>query len=301
MRAEPSVRAGSLVALAILSCAGGCEGDVIRLGAGREPRDAAADVVGFGAPAAIESISGPDGKDDDPSLSADLTLLYFNSTRNGGAGKEDIWFSRRSDARAAWQPPELVPELNSEDRETGIALAADGLTILFSSDREGGSGGLDVYVARRADRARPWSEPQRVAELCSSQDDLVSSLSSSGRSIYLARRDGDDDDDYDLFVARREAVEQAWQEPLALEGLNTDAEESDAFEAAQGEQLLFTRDEDLYLARRAAGPHQFEAAAPLDELNSADDDRDPWASPDLRYLVFSSNRTGPYLLYEARR
>jgi hypothetical protein len=214
-------------------------------------------------------------------------------------GKEDIWASRRAEADAVWQAPELVRELNSEDRETGIALAADGLAILFSSDRPGGSGGLDVYRAQRAGRTDPWSAPERVADLSSSSDDLVSGTGAGGR-VYLARRDGEDED-YDLFVALRAEGGEGWAEALPLASLNSDDEESDAFEVGGGAQLLFTRDEDLYLALRELGSEQFADAVALDALNSEDDDRDVWATPDLSYAVFSSDRSGAYRLYEVRR
>lgn len=289
-----------LLRLACALCAlSACDGDVIRLGAGRAAPDGGAAAGELAEPVLIESLADGDGKDDDPSLSADLRLLYFNSTRSGGAGKEDIWSARRAGVDAAWEAPEPVRELNSEARETGIALAADGLTILFSSDRPGGSGGLDVYRAQRARRADPWSEPERVADLSSSSDDLVSGTGAGGH-VYLARRDGEDED-YDLFVALREDGAEGWSEALPLANLNSDDEESDAFEVGGGAQLLFTRDEELYLALREPGSEQFADAAALVALNSEADDRDIWATPDLSYAVFSSDRSGAYRLYEAQR
>jgi hypothetical protein len=289
----------TLQLVCVLCAAGACDGDVIRLGSGRATEDAGADAGELAEPAPIESLANADGKDDDPSLSTDLRLLYFNSTRSGGAGKEDIWSSQRAGPDAVWEAPEPVRELNGEDRETGIALAADGLSILFSSDRPGGSGGLDVYRAQRASRADPWSEPERVADLSSSADDLVSGTGAAGQ-VYLARRDGEDDD-YDLFVALRDAGGEGWAEALPLASLNSDDEESDAFEVGGGTQLLFTRDEDLYLARREHEGEQFGDASALDALNSEADDRDVWATPDLSYAVFSSDRSGAYRLYEVRR
>ena len=40
---------------------------------------------------------------------------------------------------------------------------------------------------------------------------------------------------------------------------------------------------------------------PLASLNSEEDDRDAWSTDTLDYIVFSSDRTGAYLLYEATR
>jgi hypothetical protein len=266
---------------------------------GTEP-DATVGVPAFSEPAAIAAIAAEDAKDDDPSLSADLTLLYFNSEREGGAGQEDIWLSTRDSSALPWSAPEPAAELNTEVRETGIALAPEALAIWWSSDREGGAGGLDVYTATRASRGAAWSVPQRVAELSSGADDLISAVSDGGRSVLLARRTGEDDD-YDLFMARRDDPAQPWGEPLAIAELNSDDEESDAFPLAGGAQLLFTRDEDLQLARRERESEPFGQPEPLDTLNSDEDDRDAWASEDFGYVVFSSDRSGSYLLYEAER
>jgi hypothetical protein len=178
-------------------------------------------------------------------------------------------------------------------------LSADGLSVFWSSDRDGGQGGLDVYGATRASRADAWSEIAPVAALNGSGDELVSALSNDGRTLLLARR-ADDDDDYDLYVATRDD-RGAWNEPEAIAELNSDDEESDGFLLGDDLQLIFTRDEDLMLAARTARDQPFAGPQPLETLDSDDDDRDAWASDDLGYVIFSSDRSGSYLLYEATR
>jgi Tol biopolymer transport system component len=255
-----------------------CGGETLSLGDGR-----GAQVVQPGAPVAIAELAS-EGPDDDPSLTSDLERLYFNTRRDGS---EDIWWSARRDG--AWSTPEPASELNTEDRETGIALARDGLQIWFSSDRDGD---LDVYTATRATRDGTFATPERVSVLSARGDDLISALDPGG--AYLARR-ADDDEDYDLYFAPRDGDSFAEAQPIA--SLNTDQEESDAFPVDDG--LLFTRDGDLFLARRLDdGSYQ---AKPLAELNSSADDRDAWATPDLSVLIFSSDRAGEYQLYESRR
>jgi Tol biopolymer transport system component len=252
----------------------------------------------FSPPLTIATISGTDTIDDDPSLTADLTELYFNSQRTSATEQEDIWRSIRGASEPSWPPPESVDELNTEYRETGIAIAPDGLTIWFSSDRPESGGGLDIFVAARAERGAPWSPAERVAELSSEDDDLVSAVSASSLSVFLARRTGEADD-YDLFMSDRASASAAWRPSVPIAELNTDAGESDAFLA--GEELFFTRAEDLHVARRTAPTGAFSASVPLTDLNSSEDDRDPWVSADSQYMIFSSNRSGSYMLYEAWR
>jgi Tol biopolymer transport system component len=247
---------------------------------------------------ALSSIS--QGKDDDPALTGDLTQLYFDSRRDGGSGREDLWHSTRASASDAWATPAPVAELNTSGRETGIALAADGLTVWFSSDRSGGAGGLDVYVATRATPSAAFEPATRVESLSSKGDDQISFVDPSQTTAFMARRDGEDDD-YDLYIVRRATQLEPWSAATPLTALNTDEGESDAFSVEGGARLLFTRAGDLYLAERGASPDEYAQAVPLTSVNSEQDDRDPWASEDLRYLVFSSKRSGSYLLYEARR
>jgi hypothetical protein len=225
--------------------------------------------------------------------------LFFDSRRSGGTGKEDIWQATRSAADAAWNTPTPVGELNTNVRETGLALSSDGLRIWFSSDRDGGAGGLDVYTAARSDRAATFVGITRVAELSTPGDDLISAVDDAQETMWLARRD-DDDDDYDLYVARRSGTQAPWSTAVAIDELNTDKEESDAFVVRGGQQLIFTRSGDLYLTVRAADG-RYGAAEAIADVNSERDDRDAWASDDLRTLVFSSDRSGEYLLYQAVR
>lgn len=303
-----------------LGCAA-CSEPVISLGAGRGSEEAGTQDSGiteggttdagtaeasapeggrFSDPAPLPNISTDGGRDDDPSLSADLTLLFFNSRREGGKGREDIWFATRASATDVWEPPRSLDALNTEQRETGIALSADGLRLWFSSDRDGGQGGLDVYLSARSARSEAWSAPERVPELCSNQDDLISAVTEDGRTAYLARREGEDDD-YDLFVATRDSSAATFSAPVPLSELNSGKEESDAFPFAEQLKLVLTRDEDLWLAERSQRSAPFGLSGAIEELNSDADDRDAWLSQDGRHVVFSSDRDGDYVLFEAHR
>jgi hypothetical protein len=268
--------------------------------AGTPPADAAEPDVPFGEPRVIAELSGADSSDDDPSLSEDRLLLCFNSKRDEGEGAEDIWCTSRAAVTAPWQPPTPLTDLNTERRETGIALSLDGLTLWFSSDRQEGDDGLDVYVATRESRNASWSEPARVPQLSSSDDDLVSAVDQTARKLLLARR-ASDDEDYDVWIAERATLAEPWQPPQPITGINTNEEESDAFLVGGGASLLFTRDEDLVLARRATPDGPFDSGEPLAALNSDADDRDAWANAALTYVVFSSDRDGSHKLYEAER
>lgn len=306
MRADLA-RALSALALTVLTA---CAGESLVLGDGKLDVREPATNASFDEPQVIAGLDSGDPNDDDPSLTADRLILCFNSKRDGGMGKEDIWCTKRSSATSDWESPEPQTDLNTEHRETGIALSLDGLALWFSSNRDGGDGGLDVYTANRSARDAAWSEVARVAELSSDEDDLVSSIDETGLQLLMARRmldthsDDDDDDtedDYDVFIAQRSSLASPWQEPKPIDAINTSDEESDAFLVGAGLSLIFTRDGDLTLSRRASTSATFDRGKPIASLNSADDDRDAWSDAAFDYVVFSSDRDGDHRLYEATR
>lgn len=300
---------------ALLAATAGACHEAVVLGDGRstsdEPdsaveRDASDDasepdsaVPSFSEPTLIEALaSGEDEGDDDPSLNEALTWIFFNSTRQGGSGNEDIWFSRRESSSDPWGTPEPATALNSDARETGMALSEDGLTIYWSSDRDGGAGGLDIYTSQRATLEGPWSEPQAVSAINSSGDDLISAVL-EGRRALFSRRDGDTG--YDLWWARRERLLDAWSAPEPVDEINRDGVASDPFIVRDSGQLLFSREGDLHIANRPSADAPFAEPSPLSTLNSDSEDTDPWSDRDLTYIVFASDRTGEDRLYEARR
>jgi len=285
-----------------------CQGDNLILGDGRAADsgvDSAAPQRDFQPPRVIAELESEDVSDDDPSLTADLLDLCFNSKRDGGMGAEDIWCSRRMHSDETWSAPVAQIALNTERRETGIALALDGLSLWFSSDREGASG-LDVYTASRPTRDAAWSEVARVAELSTADDDLVSSVDETGLRLMMARRtrsDDDDDDagDYDILLSERTTLSDPWQAPSAVSELNSDESESDAYLIGKGLDVVFSRKDDLLWAQRSQTNAPFDHITALNVLNSEKRERDAWSNSAFTYIVFSSDRAGSFRLYEAER
>jgi hypothetical protein len=301
-------RSWLISALLAAATASACQESLV-LGDGRSTADASADanddagepdpaVPSFSEPTLIVGLAGgeEDG-DDDPSLNEALTWLFFNSTRDGGSGDEDIWFSRRASPSEPWAAPKPATTLNTDARETGLALSEDGLTIYWSSDRDGGAGGLDIYSSERSTLEAPWSEPVRVSALSSGGDDLISAVF-EGQLALFSRRDGDTG--YHLWWARRDSPADAWSTPEPID-VNRDGDDSDPFIVRDGRQLLFSREGDLYFTERSSVDAPFAEPSPLPSLNSDGEDTDPWSDRDLTYIVFASDRSGEDRLYEARR
>ena len=65
-------------------------------------------------------------------------------------------------------------------------LSQDGLEIFFSSNRTGGSGGWDIWTAKRIGVDKPFGTPTNVTLLNSSSSDYETNLSSDGLELFFA-------------------------------------------------------------------------------------------------------------------
>ncbi|MHC4949161.1 MAG: hypothetical protein ACYTG1_13045, partial [Planctomycetota bacterium] len=74
-------------------------------------------------------------------------FIYFGSDRAGGAGGWDLYRARRT-AGQVTAPTALGPEINTAADEMDPALGLGGFELLFTSDRDEGRGGHDVYLSR---------------------------------------------------------------------------------------------------------------------------------------------------------
>lgn len=120
-----------------------------------------------------------------PSVLPDGSTIFFVSDRNGS---NDLYRATRTGT--TWSAPAIVPgaNVNSSDwSESYPLISADALTLYFASDRPGGLGLLDIYVAKRATPTSAFDDPVLVTELNTAVNDLPSWLSSDGCELWLSR------------------------------------------------------------------------------------------------------------------
>jgi len=108
----------------------------------------------WGPPVNLGATVNSTAGDAEATLSRDEHWLFFNSARDGGFGNLDIWVSYREHTHDDfdWQPPVNVGSgVNSIAVDTGAAYFENDDTgapqLLFSSNRLGGPGPLDLYVS----------------------------------------------------------------------------------------------------------------------------------------------------------
>jgi hypothetical protein len=120
-----------------------------------------------------------------PAVSGDGTTVYFASNRPGGAGRSDLWMTRR-DASGEWSTPvNLGPVVNTEHDELSPFVTLDGGTLFFSSNGRGGAGEHDIFMS--APMSGSFSEPLNLGPSVNSPaDDLFFSAPAGSERFYLA-------------------------------------------------------------------------------------------------------------------
>ena len=112
--------------------------------------------------------------------------LALHSNRSGGAGSQDLYESVRATRTDPWSVPQPIAGLNTADLEGDGYFLAGGLTILFHSDRPGGRGGVDLYLATRSATDQPFATPQPLVEVNTTNDDSDPWLSDDLRYLVFA-------------------------------------------------------------------------------------------------------------------
>jgi Tol biopolymer transport system component len=175
--------------------------------------------------------------DIDPWVAPDGQSLVFSSIRpTGGESRRDAELFRVDRVGDGWSDPVHLAELGSASDELGATVAGDG-TIVFASDRPGGSGGWDLFAASPTDEG--YAEPEPIRALNSPIWEFNPAIDASGGTLVFTSigRDGGSGLG-DLFVATRSG--SGWSEARPLT-VNTSADEYHPSLAPDGRTLYFVR------------------------------------------------------------
>jgi hypothetical protein len=196
------------------------------------------------SPAVPLSAVNSSSQDGTPLLSADGLRLYFFSTREGGLGKRDIWVSARPSMTADFEAPALVAGVNGADDDHLPWLSPDELTMLWETNRPGGVGGFDIWIARRAFRSDGFSgvAPLDAVNTASTEGRAV--LGKDGLTMYFASDRPGTIGSLDLWFTTRSNQEDAFSQITNLASLNSPSSDSDPFLSADEQELMFASDRD---------------------------------------------------------
>ena len=212
---------------------------------------------------------------------------------------------------SAWGTPQKIDEIpgNSSELNTpfqdGCPIQSpNGLSLYQASNRPGGEGGLDIWVAHRESTDDPWGAPENLgAPVNSAADDFCPTPIQGGGLFFVSREANPGScGQGDIYFTKKNPV-RGWAEPRNLgcapNGPNTALDEQGPSYVENDDQgyLFFSTSSavvagDIYMSPRLMG-WNFGGSSPVAELNvPTANDIQPNVRKDGLEVVFSSNRAG---------
>jgi len=130
-------------------------------------------------------------------LSIDGTELYIFRNDIGGSNLYHSTFDGED-----WTEPVKLPEpINSRYDETHASISPDNSTLYFTSNREGGLGGLDIYRVRRLPNGE-WAKPENMTILNTPYDEETPMIHPDGKTLYFSSEGHNSMGKFDIFYSQ---------------------------------------------------------------------------------------------------
>jgi outer membrane protein OmpA-like peptidoglycan-associated protein len=149
------------------------------------------------------------------SLTQDLNTLYFAADYGPkGYGRYDLYKVTKTDK--GWsEPKNLGKNINTDFWDSAPSIAPDGQALYFCSNRPGGYGGIDIYVAYQNEKGF-WNEAENMGpNINTAGDEQTPFIHADNRSLYFSSNGWPGFGAADLFVSRKK-LDDTWSRPTNL-------------------------------------------------------------------------------------
>ena len=187
-------------------------------------------------------------------MNSDFSVLYFTRCPNVDGTKNgcQIYTSRRTGRM--WSQPELVPlGLDSTEAIGHPTISKDEMVIYFSSNRPGGSGGHDIWVAFRESINQPFGRPYNVGPIINTPGDEMFPFLRADTLLYFASDGHPGLGGLDIFYTIPDTT-RMWTTPVNMGiPINSSSDDFAIIFNPEGEQGFFSSNrsgrksrEDIY-------------------------------------------------------
>lgn len=136
------------------------------------------------------------------SVTPDGQFMVFSAYNHSvsGQGRTDLYSARK--VNGAWtEVKNLGSNVNSSAWDSNPSLSADGMTLYFASDRDGGFGGTDIYVSKRVGDS--WSKAENSgSSINSTLDEMNPSIAPDNATFYFASNRAGGLGGFDIYTAK---------------------------------------------------------------------------------------------------
>ncbi len=127
-----------------------------------------------------------------------------------GTQKMRIYYAKKNGN--GWNTPTPLPFNTGEFDDCHPAISIDGDKLFFSSNRPGGKGGMDLYVAYRVGES--WSEPVNLGDGVNTAGNEVFPFIHADNTLYYASSGLEGQGGFDMFYVIPDAA--SWTTPVNL-------------------------------------------------------------------------------------
>jgi outer membrane protein OmpA-like peptidoglycan-associated protein len=181
--------------------------------------------------------------------------MYFTSGKNEGGDQVNIDIYHSDLVNGEWTDPEKVPGINDPVYwDSQPALASDGITLYFASDRPGGMGGTDIYKTVKDKNTGVWSKPQNLGRgINTPYAERTPFMHSDFETMYFASDGHPGVGGLDIFYSRMDSTGK-WTEPKNIGvPINTKGDDFGLIVSTDGHLGYFSSNEPSRVLGRSIG------------------------------------------------
>jgi len=149
------------------------------------------------------------------SISSDASNMFLYIDNEESTKDGDIYVAI-SNGKAFSTPINLKGLINTGSEESNASISQDGSMLYFASDRPGGSGAKDIYVAKRLPTG-DWAAPKRLSNVINTiYNEDYPVIMPDDKTLYFASQGHDNIGGYDIFKCEWVDTLNNWSEPENL-------------------------------------------------------------------------------------
>ncbi len=176
-------------------------------------------------------------------LSADgRTLIFTSCYGRQGYGSCDLYISEKTGEE--WSAPiNLGPNINSSSWDSQPSLSADGRRLFFISNRKGGVGSRDIWLATK-NESNEWQKPVNLGRGINTVNDEVSPfIHPNNKTLYYATNGLPGFGGFDIYYSNEQ--NNGWKKPVNLgPPINNGEDQVSLFITADGNRGYYSNEDN---------------------------------------------------------
>jgi hypothetical protein len=198
------------------------------------------EALDFGEVTSIEAVSLFDVFD--LALSADGLSLYFAFVASSDPEDASVGMVMRETQSSNWSATRGPIQTNSPYRESAPWLRADGLELLFTSDRPTTLGGENIWVSSRSTAGDEFVDVLLLDTLSSDSDESDATLTADGLTVFFASNRPGGEGGADVWMSQRPGVTGVFGRPTHVSNVNSPSNDNDPVPSSDGQDIYFVSD-----------------------------------------------------------